>query len=46
MVCAEKICSKDLHMDEAAPTFNVNEAIYKGLGKVVHRYRTLFADLE
>ena len=46
MVCADKICSKDLEIDESNPAFNVNEAIYKGLGKVVNRYRALFNDLE
>ena len=40
MVCAEKICSPEL---QDSP---VNESIYKGLGKIVHGYKALFAEVE
>ena len=45
MVCAEKICSKDLE-EQQNSCISVNEAIFKGVAKVVHRYRSLFNDLE
>ena len=44
MVCAEKICSPELQDTPFA--IKVNEAIYKGLGKIVHGYKALFAEVD
>jgi hypothetical protein len=44
MVCAEKICSPEL--SDVPLAVKVNEAIYKGLGKIVHGYKALFSEVD